>query len=58
MPEQGAASDPVCGMDVYPATASATVTHEGITFYFCSTECAERFRADPRRYQSRPGAAT
>jgi YHS domain-containing protein len=58
MGEQGAALDPVCGMDVFPATAAATVTHDGHTFYFCSKECADRFRADPGRYESRPGAAT
>ena len=58
MAEQGAAIDPVCGMDVFPATAAATVTHDGNTYYFCSTQCAERFREAPERYESRPGAAT
>jgi Cu+-exporting ATPase len=42
--------DPVCGMTVDPAHAAATVDHAGTTFYFCSTHCATRFRADPARY--------
>src|SRR5690348_14039946 len=44
------ARDPVCGMRVDPATAPATVAHAGSLHHFCSTGCAERFRADPERY--------
>jgi YHS domain-containing protein len=40
-------SDPVCGMDVDPATAAAAWEHDGTTYYFCSLGCFERFRADP-----------
>jgi P-type Cu+ transporter len=54
----GTSRDPVCGMGLYPATAAAEVKHGGVTFYFCSKECADRFRADPARYESAPGAAT
>src|SRR5436190_3659077 len=45
------ARDPVCGMRVDPARAAATVTHAGALRYFCSTGCAEKFRADPARYE-------
>ena len=44
------AIDPVCGMSVDPAKAAATREHDGTTFYFCSTSCAETFDADPHRY--------
>jgi len=42
--------DPVCGMTVDPAHAAGTVEHAGTTYYFCSSHCVERFRADPERY--------
>jgi Cu+-exporting ATPase len=44
------ARDPVCGMRVDPAAAAATVAHAGSLYHFCSTGCAERFRAEPGRY--------
>jgi Cu+-exporting ATPase len=46
----GGATDPVCGMTVDPATAAATVEHEGRRYYFCSSSCAHKFQADPKRY--------
>ncbi len=46
----GGEIDPVCGMTVDPATAAATVEHEGRRYYFCSTSCARKFQADPQRY--------
>ncbi len=45
-----AARDPVCGMSVDPATAPARYEHEGRVFSFCSSGCAEAFRADPARF--------
>ncbi len=44
--------DPVCGMTVDPSSLSATVEHQGRTYYFCCEHCATRFRADPERYLS------
>lgn len=41
------AVDPVCKMEVDPSTAAATSEHDGVTYYFCSLECRERFDADP-----------
>jgi Cu+-exporting ATPase len=46
------ARDPVCGMRVDPSRAVATVAHGGMLHHFCSTGCAEKFRADPERYLS------
>ncbi|MEE8199162.1 MAG: YHS domain-containing protein [Thermoplasmata archaeon] len=42
--------DPVCGMDVDPATAQFSSEHEGAAFYFCSAGCKETFDSDPHRY--------
>src|SRR5438067_1331245 len=44
------ATDPVCGMTVDPATARATSTYEGQTYYFCCPSCKQKFDTDPRRY--------
>ena len=42
-----AAIDPVCHMTVDPATAAGSVEHNGQTYYFCSTHCVRKFKADP-----------
>jgi Cu+-exporting ATPase len=48
--------DPVCGMTVEPASAAGSHVHDGKTYYFCSTHCVDRFRADPARYLSASAA--
>jgi Cu+-exporting ATPase len=45
-----AVTDPVCGMTVDPASAKASHTHGGRTYYFCSSSCAGKFATDPERY--------
>ncbi|UYV11903.1 MAG: heavy metal translocating P-type ATPase [Phycisphaera sp.] len=42
--------DPVCGMEVTPDNAAARVEHNGQEHLFCSTGCADKFRADPDKY--------
>lgn len=42
--------DPVCHMNVQPETAAGSMVHEGVTYYFCSRHCLQKFEADPRRY--------
>ena len=42
--------DPVCGMDVDPATAAGSFEHGGRTYYFCCRHCLEKFRSDPGRF--------
>jgi Cu+-exporting ATPase len=42
--------DPVCGMQVDTGRAAASATHGDVTYFFCSTACADAFRADPDRY--------
>ena len=45
-------TDPVCGMTIDPATAAASADHDGRTFSFCSTHCANQFRTDPATFAS------
>jgi Cu+-exporting ATPase len=42
--------DPVCNMDVDPATARGSAEYKGQTYYFCSPGCVNRFNADPEKY--------
>jgi Cu+-exporting ATPase len=44
------ATDPVCGMDVDPATAAGQSEFRGTTYSFCSATCKQRFDADPAKY--------
>jgi Cu+-exporting ATPase len=42
--------DPVCGMDVDPATTEYRLEHAGKFYYFCCGHCAEKFKADSQKY--------
>ena len=42
--------DPVCLMDVDPATAPHTVEYQGRTIAFCAPSCKKQFLADPEAY--------
>ena len=42
--------DPVCGMDLRPGQEEASFTYQDKTYHFCSTECCEKFRANPKQY--------
>ena len=42
--------DPVCGMEVNPSSAAASIEFEGKTYYFCSKGCAKKFSANPTSY--------
>ena len=44
------AVDPVCGMTVAIDRAAGTATHKGETYYFCSSHCVAKFKANPRAY--------
>jgi YHS domain-containing protein len=46
----GKVADPVCGMEVDPATAPARTTYAGKTYYFCTKEEKEQFEKDPGKY--------
>ena len=49
-PQPGAATDPVCGMSVDPATSPHRAEHIGRAYFFCGAKCRERFVAEPARY--------
>ncbi len=39
--------DPICKMEVDPATAQWTSKHDGKMYYFCAPGCKEMFDQDP-----------
>src|SRR4051812_26573585 len=43
-------TDPVCGMQVDPATARHRCSHNGNDYFFCSARCRERFEAAPEKF--------
>ncbi len=47
--------DPVCGMQVNPATA-LHFDHQGTEYFFCSPGCRDKFKATPAKYL-KPGVA-
>ena len=46
--------DPVCGMNVNPATAKHVYRLDGKNYYFCCAPCLEKFKADPSKYLRAP----
>ncbi len=48
--------DPVCGMNVNPATARHAHEHAGKKYYFCCGGCAEKFKANPQGYLNKPSS--
>src|SRR5215211_6935442 len=43
-------TDPVCGMTVSPQQTAGQKQFRGTTYYFCSSNCLEKFERDPNRY--------
>ncbi len=48
--------DPVCGMDIDPATAAAKSEYKGQTYYFCAPGCKKAFDANPEKYVGKAGS--
>jgi YHS domain-containing protein len=44
--------DPVCGMKVEADNAGEFVSYGNLVYYFCSTECREKFEFAPDKYAS------
>lgn len=42
--------DPVCGMEIDPASAAGSSEYEGQTIYFCNLNCKQSFDAEPEKY--------
>ena len=49
--------DPVCGMEIDPATAAGKSEYKGETYYFCSPGCKKSFDKDPEKYVSQGAQA-
>ena len=47
--------DPVCGMEIDSEDTAAQSEFAGRTYYFCATECKEKFDADPHQFASERG---
>jgi YHS domain-containing protein len=45
--------DPVCGMWVTKNEARASMLYNGKNYYFCSENCATKFKDDPEKYISK-----
>ena len=50
--EAGKTKDPVCGMEVKMTDSAVSRRHMGQIFYFCSSNCMEKFDKDPETYIS------
>lgn len=46
----GETKDPVCGMSVDPKNAVAATVRGNSTYYFCSTDCRDKFEQAPAKY--------
>jgi P-type Cu+ transporter len=46
--------DPVCGMNVNPATARHVHENAGKTYYFCCASCVEKFKVNPQAFLNKP----
>ncbi|MFB3777731.1 MAG: heavy metal translocating P-type ATPase [Bryobacteraceae bacterium] len=44
--------DPVCHMDVDPATAAGKLEYKSTMYYFCNSRCLERFRQEPEKFMA------
>ena len=42
-------TDPVCGMMIN-TQGSVVVEHDGLSYHFCESACAEIFEEDPERW--------
>jgi Cu+-exporting ATPase len=49
--------DPVCGMNVNPATAKHSYDHAGKKYHFCCSRCVEKFKANPATFLNKPSAS-
>ena len=53
-PSPAKQKDPVCGMDVNPATARHKTLHNEKEYFFCCAGCLAKFQANPEKILSSP----
>ncbi len=56
IPSPAPERDPVCGMNVDPATAKHVHDHGGKKYYFCCAGCLRKFEANPQAYLNKPAS--
>lgn len=44
------AKDPICNMNVDETKAAGTSVYKGVTYYFCSKGCKEKFDKEPEKF--------
>jgi Cu+-exporting ATPase len=44
------AKDPVCNMNVDEKKAAATSVYKGMTYFFCSKGCKDKFDKEPEKF--------
>ncbi|MBI2916962.1 MAG: ATP-binding cassette domain-containing protein [Chloroflexi bacterium] len=49
--------DPVCGMEIDPARAKASLAYEGKVYYFCAAGCLQLFQKDPGQFLASQSSA-
>ena len=49
--------DPVCGMDVEVSRSAEHSEEQGKTYYFCGSDCKDRFDLNPEQYIGKAGGA-
>ena len=47
--------DPVCKMEIDPATAEWKTEYQGKTYYFCAPGCKRSFEKAPEKYLENAG---
>ena len=45
--------DPVCGMQVDPASSAGSFEYKGTTYHFCGVRCLDRFKSNPESFLNR-----
>ena len=45
--------DPVCGMEINSERAAGNLEHSGKTYYFCSQDCLDKFKAEPAKFTAK-----
>jgi YHS domain-containing protein/multidrug efflux pump subunit AcrA (membrane-fusion protein) len=49
-PSSARVHDPVCGMEMERKASAGSFEYGGVTYYFCSRECEEKFEKTPQQY--------
>jgi len=52
------ATDPVCGATVHEKIASAGYAYQGHIYYFCGSDCKDKFAETPEEYIKNSGCVS